>query len=167
MHHIRNPADEDFIYDPRTQPLEDPVLKARCELASLSSEKMQQADSLIYAFGNDDSNISEFGVGNCQDWIAGTVGMLERAGDVSSGEGGFWKSMINRSSEEMKNECLPPPRGGGRNGYMVQSRRMKGSQMQGLWIENGVQRSLLRSRFRIRCFGLNAITFGPQGGWRE
>ncbi|CAI7577428.1 unnamed protein product [Penicillium crustosum] len=32
--------------------------------------------------------------------------MLEHAGVVSSGEGSFWKNMINRSSEEMKNECL-------------------------------------------------------------
>ena len=106
MHHIRNPTDEDFIYDPRTQPLEDQVLKGRCELASLSSEHSQQAASLLSAFGNDESNIPEFGVGNCQDWVAGTVGMLEHAGVVSSGEGEFWKSMINKSSVEMKNECL-------------------------------------------------------------
>lgn len=33
LHHIRNPAGEDFIYDPRTQSLEDPVLKGRCERA--------------------------------------------------------------------------------------------------------------------------------------
>ncbi|KAJ5245209.1 hypothetical protein N7489_005305 [Penicillium chrysogenum] len=106
MHHIRNPTDEDFIYDPRTQPLEDPVLKGRCELSSLSPEEAQQAASLIAAFGNDKSNIPEFGVGNCQDWVAGAVGMLEHAGVVSPGEGEFWKSMINKSSEEMKNECL-------------------------------------------------------------
>jgi hypothetical protein len=106
LHHIRNPTDEDFVYDPRTQPLEDPVLKGRCELASLSSEQSQQAASLISAFGNDESNIPQFGVGNCQDWVAGAVGILEDAGVVPSGEGEFWKSMINRSSEEMKNECL-------------------------------------------------------------
>jgi hypothetical protein len=106
MHHIRNPTDEDFIYDPRTQPLEDPVLKGRCELASLDSEQSQQAASLISAFGKDESNIPEFGVGNCQDWVAGAVRILEHAGIVSSGEGRFWKNMINRSSEAMKNECL-------------------------------------------------------------
>ncbi|KAJ5780139.1 hypothetical protein N7457_005299 [Penicillium paradoxum] len=106
MHHIRNPTDEDFIYDPRTQPLEDPVLKGRCELASLSAEQSQQTASLITAFGNDESNIPEFGIGNCQDWVAGAVRMLEQAGVVPSGEGEFWKRMVNRSSEEMKNECL-------------------------------------------------------------
>ncbi|KAJ5961227.1 uncharacterized protein N7479_008377 [Penicillium vulpinum] len=106
IHHIRNPTDEDFIYDPRTQPLEDPVLKGRCELASLNYEQMQQVASLISAFGKDESNHPEFGVGNCQDWVAGAVGMLEHASYVSPGEGAFWKSMINRSSEEMKNECL-------------------------------------------------------------
>lgn len=106
MHHIRNPTDEDFIYDPRTQPLEDPVLKGRCELVSLSSEQMQQATSLISEFGNDKSNIPEFGVGNCQDWVAGAVCMLEHRGVLSSGEGKFWTSMINKSSEEMKTECL-------------------------------------------------------------
>ena len=106
MHHIRNPTDEDFVYDPRPQPLQDPVLKGRCELASLSSEQSERAASLLSAFGNDDTNIPEFGVGNCQDWVAGAVGMLEHAGVVSSGEGSFWKNMINKSSEEMKNECL-------------------------------------------------------------
>ncbi|KAJ5708480.1 hypothetical protein N7488_008281 [Penicillium malachiteum] len=87
MHHIRNPTDEDFLYDPRTQPLDDPFLKGRCELVSLSSEQSQQVATLLSAFGKDDSNIPEFGVGNCQDWVAGAATMLE-------------------SSEEMKNECL-------------------------------------------------------------
>jgi hypothetical protein len=32
--------------------------------------------------------------------------VLERAGLVASGEGKFWKRMINRSAEEMKDECL-------------------------------------------------------------
>ncbi|KAJ5834138.1 hypothetical protein N7447_000164 [Penicillium robsamsonii] len=84
MHHIRHPTDDYFIYDPRPQPLEDPVLKGCCELASLSSEQSQQAASLIFAFGNDESNIPEFGVGNCQDWVAASVGMLEHARFVSS-----------------------------------------------------------------------------------
>ncbi|OKL57720.1 hypothetical protein UA08_07120 [Talaromyces atroroseus] len=112
LHHIRNPTDDNFIYDPRTQPLEDPVLKGRCELACLSSAQAQaqQATSLLATFGNDKTNIPEFGVGNCQDWVAGAVGVLERAGIVvvSSGEeeGEFWKRMINRSSEEMKHACL-------------------------------------------------------------
>ncbi|KAJ5162705.1 uncharacterized protein N7500_004535 [Penicillium coprophilum] len=106
MHHIRNPTDEDFIYDPRPQPLENPVLKGRCELASFNYEQSRQAASLISAFGNDESNIPEFGVGNCQDWVSSAVGMLEHAGVFPSGEEQFWKSMINRSSEEMKNECL-------------------------------------------------------------
>lgn len=106
MHHIRNPKDEDFIYDPRPQPLEDPVLNGRCELASLSSEKRQEAETLLTAFGNDESNIPEFGVGNCQDWVAAAAEMLEKSGIVSAGEGEFWKSMINRSSEEMKTGCL-------------------------------------------------------------
>lgn len=106
MYHIRNPTDQDFIYDPRTQPLEDPVLKGRCEITTLSSEQRQQATSLISAFGNDESNIPEFGIGNCQDWVAGAVAMLENANIVSFGEGEFWKNMNNQSSEEMKQECL-------------------------------------------------------------
>lgn len=32
--------------------------------------------------------------------------MLEDAGLVSSGEGAFWKRMINKSAQEMKDECL-------------------------------------------------------------
>ncbi|KAJ6015348.1 hypothetical protein N7540_009939 [Penicillium herquei] len=106
MHHIRNPTDEDFLYDPRTQPLNDPVLKGRAEFSTLTSEQSQQVASLLSAFGKDDSNIPGFGIGNCQDWVAGAVSKLEHAGFVSSEEGKFWKSMINRSSEEMKEECL-------------------------------------------------------------
>lgn len=108
MHHIRNPTDEHFIYDPRTQPLEeDPVLRGRCELSvSISSEQEKKLASLLSAFGNDESNIPEFGVGNCQDWVAAAVGVLEHNGLVSPGEGEFWKKMINKSAEEMKNECL-------------------------------------------------------------
>ncbi|KAI9934622.1 hypothetical protein ASPWEDRAFT_61822 [Aspergillus wentii DTO 134E9] len=106
MHHIRNPTDQDFIYDPRPQPLEDPVLKGRCELASLSDEQRIDASALLTSFGKNESNIPEFGVGNCQDWVAAAVGVLERVGLVGSGEGGFWRGMVNKSAEEMKSECL-------------------------------------------------------------
>lgn len=106
MYHIRNPSDDIFIFDPRTQPMEDPTLKGRCELVLLSPKQQQHAASLLSSFGDDESNIPDFGIGNCQDWVAGAVGILEQAGIVSSGEGQFWKSMINRSSEEMKTQCL-------------------------------------------------------------
>lgn len=109
MHHIRNPTDEDFVYESRIQPLDnDPVLRGRCEIAScLSPAQRQQAVDLLAAFGNDKANIPEFGVGNCQDWVAAAVGVLEGAsGLVPIGESGFWKRMINKSAEEMKNECL-------------------------------------------------------------
>lgn len=96
MHHIRNPRDTDFIYDPRTQPLEDPVLRGRCELVSFSNEQKDRAVQLL----------SEFGVGNCQDWVAAAVLMLERAGMVGAGEGDFWKDMINLSAGEMRDRCL-------------------------------------------------------------
>ncbi|KAL2817949.1 hypothetical protein BDW59DRAFT_181955 [Aspergillus cavernicola] len=106
MHHIRNPTDEDFIYDPRPQPLEDPVLKGRCELAGLSSAEVTRVSRLLLRFGNNKANIPEFGVGNCQDWVAGAVGMLEKEGVVGAGEGAFWRGMINRSSEGMRGECI-------------------------------------------------------------
>ncbi|OOF93858.1 hypothetical protein ASPCADRAFT_209102 [Aspergillus carbonarius ITEM 5010] len=107
MHHIRNPTDTDFIYDPREQPLEDdPVLRGRCELATFSGEESERVNTLLSSFGNDVSNIPEFGVGNCQDWVAGAVGMLEEEGVVGKGEGEFWKGMINRSAEGMKRACV-------------------------------------------------------------
>ncbi|BCR95121.1 uncharacterized protein AKAW2_20061S [Aspergillus luchuensis] len=106
MHHIRNPTDEYFIYDPRVQPLQDdPVLRGRCELITFRQEECQHVNSLLSAFGNDASNIPEFGVGNCQDWVAGAVAMLEDAGVLASGEGAFWKSMINEGAESMKRAC--------------------------------------------------------------
>lgn len=91
MHHIRNPSDTDFIYDRRVQqPLEDPVLRGRCELNSFSSEQKDRAVQLLSTFGQDASNIPEFGVGNCQDWVAGAVLTLEHAHLVNQGEGEFW-----------------------------------------------------------------------------
>ncbi|PYI10647.1 hypothetical protein BO78DRAFT_394066 [Aspergillus sclerotiicarbonarius CBS 121057] len=107
MHHIRNPTDTDFIYDPREQPLEDdPVLRGRCELATFSHEQSERITTLLSAFGNDTTNIPDFGVGNCQDWVAGAVRMLEGAGVLGTGEGEFWRSMINRSAEGMKEACV-------------------------------------------------------------
>ncbi|RAK99627.1 uncharacterized protein BO80DRAFT_494634 [Aspergillus ibericus CBS 121593] len=107
MHHIRNPTDTTFIYDPREQPLEDdPVLRGRCELATFSEEKSEHITTLLFDFGNDILNIPEFEVGNCQDWVADAVGMLEGAGMVGNGEGEFWRKMINRSAEGMKEGCV-------------------------------------------------------------
>ncbi|KAJ9307284.1 hypothetical protein DTO217A2_3163 [Paecilomyces variotii] len=106
IYHIRNPTDVGFIYDPRIQPLEDPVLRGRCELGLLSQEQKERTTHLLSAFGKDESNIPEWGVGNCQDWVAGAVAMLDREGLVNRGEGEFWRSMINRSADEMKESCL-------------------------------------------------------------
>ncbi|KAE8153692.1 hypothetical protein BDV25DRAFT_148957 [Aspergillus avenaceus] len=106
MYHIRNPNDTDFIYDPREQPLEDPVLRGRCELATFSTEQKAKIAQLLTAFGEDGENIPEFGVGNCQDWVASAITMLESAGEVKSGEGDFWKSMINKSADQMRESCI-------------------------------------------------------------
>ncbi|GLA36010.1 hypothetical protein AnigIFM63309_001668 [Aspergillus niger] len=106
MHHIRNPSDEYFIYDPRVQPLQDdPVMRGRCELITFPQERCEHVNNLLSSFGNNASNIPEFGVGNCQDWVAGAVAMLEDAGVVASGEGAFWKSMINGGAESIKRAC--------------------------------------------------------------
>lgn len=110
-YHIRNlTVDEIFVYESRTQPVDDdPVLRGRCEIAShLSAAEAQRAGSLINACGKDETNIPSFGVGNCQDCLAGVVALLESAGGglVASGEGRFWKGMINRSAQEMKDACL-------------------------------------------------------------
>lgn len=106
MHHIRNPNDTDFIYDPRTQPLEDPVLRGRCEIATFSNDSKERVIRLLSSFGSDKSNIPEFGVGNCQDWVAAAALMLEQADLLKQGEGAFWKSMINLSADEMRDSCL-------------------------------------------------------------
>ena len=109
LHHIRNPNDSDFIYDPRVQPLEDPVLRGRCELNTrLTAQEKTRATNLLYDFGNDKSHIPELGVGNCQDWVADAVTVLERAGSglVEQNEGSFWRGMINLSAEQMKDRCI-------------------------------------------------------------
>ncbi|PYH29968.1 uncharacterized protein BO87DRAFT_380124 [Aspergillus neoniger CBS 115656] len=106
MHHIRNPTDEYFIYDPRVQLLQDdPVLRGRCELITFRQEESEHVNNLLSSFGKDASNIPEFGVGNCQDWVAGAVAMLEDAGVLGTGEGAFWKSMINEGAESIKRAC--------------------------------------------------------------
>lgn len=76
MHHIRNPTDEDFVYDPRMQPLEDPVLKGRCEIASLSSEQKQRAVSLLSAFGNDSLIFLSSGLGIARAGLLVLLGYL-------------------------------------------------------------------------------------------
>ena len=108
LHHIRNPNDNDIIYDPRVQPLEDPVLRGRCELnTDLDAQEKARAIKLLSDFGNDKSYIPELGVGNCQDWVVDAVTMLERAGSLmAENEGAFWRGMINLSAEQMKARCL-------------------------------------------------------------
>ncbi|GLA74567.1 hypothetical protein AtubIFM55763_005812 [Aspergillus tubingensis] len=106
MHHIHNPTDEYFIYDPHIQPLQDnPILRGRCELSTFRQEESEHVNNLLSTFGNDASNIPEFGVGNCQDWVAGAVAMLEDAGVLASEEGPFWKNMINEGAESIKRAC--------------------------------------------------------------
>ncbi|PYH96856.1 hypothetical protein BO71DRAFT_469888 [Aspergillus ellipticus CBS 707.79] len=86
---------------------DDPVLGGRCEVATFSQRESDRASSLLSSFGNDLSNIPEFGGGNCQDWVAGAVAVLEAAGvGVGCGEGGFWKGMVNRSAKEIKQACV-------------------------------------------------------------
>lgn len=110
IHHIRNPDDQTFIYDPRTQPLDDPVLRGRCEIASFTSETRDSVTRCLSAFGADKSNIPELGTGNCQDWVAGAISAIEA--DVKGcfgdgeGEGWFWNGMIDLSADEMKERCI-------------------------------------------------------------
>ncbi|EGD97593.1 hypothetical protein TESG_04998 [Trichophyton tonsurans CBS 112818] len=105
MHHIRCPQDDHYIYDPRTQPLEDSVLRGRCELARLSNSEKQQASQILEEFSLDSTDIPEVGVGNCQDWLAGAVKELERHGILPDGEGNYWRDMINLTSDQMKKRC--------------------------------------------------------------
>ncbi|KAE8372112.1 hypothetical protein BDV26DRAFT_274760 [Aspergillus bertholletiae] len=106
MHHIRNPNDTDFIYDPRSQPMEDPVLRGRCELETFSTHEKNLITHALSAFGNDISNIPEYGERNCQDWVANAITMLERAGFVGHGEGEFWHCMINQSADAIRDSCI-------------------------------------------------------------
>ncbi|EEQ30876.1 conserved hypothetical protein [Microsporum canis CBS 113480] len=89
MHHIRCPQDDQYIYDPRIQPLEDSVLRGRCELARLSTSKKERVTKILEKFGQNAANIPEVGVGNCQDWLAGAVKELEQNGILQDREGVF------------------------------------------------------------------------------
>ncbi|EFR00277.1 hypothetical protein MGYG_03280 [Nannizzia gypsea CBS 118893] len=105
MHHIRCPQDDMYIYDPRTQPLEDSVLRGRCELVQVSTSKKQTVIEILDKFGLDSTNIPEVGVGNCQDWLADAVQELEKHGILPDGEGDYWRNMINLTSDQMKKRC--------------------------------------------------------------
>ncbi|KAM5454785.1 hypothetical protein MaudCBS49596_002082 [Microsporum audouinii] len=105
MHHIRCPQDDQYIYDPRIQPLEDSVLRGRCELARLSTSEKERVTQIIEKFGQNAANIPEVGVGNCQDWLAGAVKELEQNGILQDGEGVYWQNMINLTSDQMNQHC--------------------------------------------------------------
>lgn len=105
MHHVRCPDDEHYIYDPRIQPLNDPVLWGRCELLTLSAAGKLHAVEVLTAFGRDPDNIPVMSIGNCQDWLAGTALALEQAGVFNPGEGTFWLSQINCSADAMAQNC--------------------------------------------------------------
>ncbi|KAF8242200.1 hypothetical protein K440DRAFT_656619 [Wilcoxina mikolae CBS 423.85] len=89
MHHIRCPDDESFIYDPRSQPLEEASLWGRVEIAVLSEEMKYIAEASLTEFGNDRGNIPDMA--------------LEGAGVVrkEDGEAGFWREMRNCGHEEV------------------------------------------------------------------
>ncbi|EAU32527.1 predicted protein [Aspergillus terreus NIH2624] len=108
MQHVSHSQsnDTDFIYDPRTQPFDDPGLRGRCELTTFSAEAKDQAASLLSAYGEDKSNIPVFGEGNCQYWVVGATMMLERARLLKPGEGDFWRDMINHSSDDIERSCI-------------------------------------------------------------
>ncbi|KAL4902570.1 hypothetical protein BDW74DRAFT_158042 [Aspergillus multicolor] len=111
IYHIRSPDDQTFIFDPRVQPLEDPVRRVRCEIALLTAEQYTRTIEILLQYGNDKGDIPEMEIGNCQDWVASAVSTLEQEGLVQKGEREFWRWMVNQSAEGMKGTCVETGRG--------------------------------------------------------
>lgn len=76
-----------------------------CEICTLSDQQKDLIVKTLTSFGEDEKNIPERGVGNCQDWLAGAIAALEEHGLVGSGEGRFWKAQINCSANQMAAHC--------------------------------------------------------------
>ncbi|RJE27618.1 hypothetical protein PHISCL_00043 [Aspergillus sclerotialis] len=92
----------------RYRPLEDLILRGRCELISFSQDQKDRAIQLLSAFAYYQSNIPEFGVGDCHDWVAAAVSMLERARFVSGHwQDGMWISGQGVVCEGKPDEKFP------------------------------------------------------------
>ncbi|KAL5001597.1 hypothetical protein BDV10DRAFT_182162 [Aspergillus recurvatus] len=72
----RSPDDQTFIFDTRTQPLNDPVLRGWCEIARLTADQVNKITPLPTEYGNDTDNIPEMGLGNYQDWVVSLVVLM-------------------------------------------------------------------------------------------
>ena len=87
IHHTRRPADQGPTHNPRSFPLNSSVLWGRYLLVRLASEDQQHVEVLLTQSGNDERDIMDWGIGNCQDWVAAADGMLEREVVQNVGEG--------------------------------------------------------------------------------
>ncbi|KAI5779341.1 hypothetical protein EDC01DRAFT_634030 [Geopyxis carbonaria] len=97
MHHIRNPSESAYIYDPREQPLDDTTLWGRHAVTStLTPAQAAAIERTLTAFGADDTNIPAVGTGNCQNWLAAALHELGFAADAA-----FWRDGIGREHEEL------------------------------------------------------------------
>lgn len=60
------------------------------------------ANRVLAEYGADRSKLPEWEEGNCQDWMAGGVELLERVGLVNTGDGERWRNMVGRSRIDME-----------------------------------------------------------------
>lgn len=106
LHHARCPNQVRFIYEYRPeQPYcTDPVLRGRCELrSSLSEAEASRANELLARYGAEQSHLPFYGEGNCQNWLAGAVTMLEQEGLAQTEDGQYWTNAIGKGREAMEN----------------------------------------------------------------
>ncbi|KAB8339308.1 hypothetical protein FH972_022241 [Carpinus fangiana] len=105
LHHARCPNQIRFIYEfrPEQPYCTDPILRGRCELRSgLSRAEADRADSLLAKYGNEQEHLPFYGAGNCQNWLAGAVAMLEEAGLAGQQDGQYWTESIGKGRETME-----------------------------------------------------------------
>ncbi|KAI1328415.1 hypothetical protein F5Y16DRAFT_154491 [Xylariaceae sp. FL0255] len=105
LHHARCPDQVQFIYESRPEQLfdADPAPRGRCNLrANLSTEEAQSANKILERFGADGTELHYFGEGNCHNWAAGAVGVLEKAGLAMQGDGLVWTAMIGLGPSAME-----------------------------------------------------------------
>ncbi|GKZ76330.1 hypothetical protein AnigIFM56816_005310 [Aspergillus niger] len=93
LYHVRD--NFDFYYHTQSRSVESTSLYGRSEVMQLSSPRRLEADKILDAYGKNDDNLP--GVGqNCQDWVVGALGSLERANLAPKGTAGYWQEQTGK-----------------------------------------------------------------------
>ncbi|GKZ66560.1 hypothetical protein AnigIFM50267_000424 [Aspergillus niger] len=93
IYHVRK--NFDFYYNTQSRSVESTGLYGRSEVTQLSSSRRLEAHQILESYGNNDKHLPDVGQ-NCQDWVVGALGSLERANLVPKGTAGYWREQTGK-----------------------------------------------------------------------